>query len=407
MTPALAARASTALRWFAAEGAGALPHTGRTLADHLRGTYDVLVAWGQPERVCLAAVAHSVYSTDAFPDAVVGLDERERVRALIGAEAEELVYLYCTADRPAARDAAAAGGELPRIVDRRDGTVRPVPAAAVGDLAVLNLANLAEQGGHAELPPGHWVAAASRWGALARRWAEAVPPVLDDCRATVTEDEEQALLVAYRAGDFRGAASAVPWVGEPCVLLGRELGDADLCRRGAALLRRWATPWDKGRDLRFWLGLAGADADSGEGPAPASPDVRPRPLAHKLGLGPDRRLVLVDAPAGWSVPDQPAGLSVVRRLPREGRDGDVVVAFCRSMRDLHRREADLTARLGPTGALWVAWPRRAAGHNSDLTDQSIRAELLPLGLVDVKVAALGPDWSGLRFVWRKERRARH
>jgi hypothetical protein len=58
----------------------------------------------------------------------------------------------------------------------------------------------------------------------------------------------------------------------------------------------------------------------------------------------------------------------------------------------------------PGGALWVAWPRRAGGHDSDITDREIRALALPLGLVDVKVAALDQDWSGLRLVWRTEHR---
>ena len=53
----------------------------------------------------------------------------------------------------------------------------------------------------------------------------------------------------------------------------------------------------------------------------------------------------------------------------------------------------------------AAWPRRAAGHESDIRDQDIRDLALPLGLGDVKVAALDQDWSGLRLVWRKERRA--
>ena len=51
------------------------------------------------------------------------------------------------------------------------------------------------------------------------------------------------------------------------------------------------------------------------------------------------------------------------------------------------------------------WPRRAAGHDSDVTDDLMRKVVLPTGLVDVKVAAVGEDWSGLRFVWRKEVRA--
>jgi hypothetical protein len=59
----------------------------------------------------------------------------------------------------------------------------------------------------------------------------------------------------------------------------------------------------------------------------------------------------------------------------------------------------------PKSAMWwVAWPRKAAGHVSDINENLLRELLLPTGLVDVKVAALDEDWSGLKFVWRKELR---
>ena len=58
----------------------------------------------------------------------------------------------------------------------------------------------------------------------------------------------------------------------------------------------------------------------------------------------------------------------------------------------------------PAGGLWVAWPRKAGGHVSDISENDIRDVALPLGLVDNKVAALDDDWSGLRVVWRHERR---
>ena len=55
----------------------------------------------------------------------------------------------------------------------------------------------------------------------------------------------------------------------------------------------------------------------------------------------------------------------------------------------------------PRTPLWIVWPRRAAGHDSDVTENLLREVVLPTGLVDVKVAAVGEDWSGLRFVWRR------
>ena len=59
---------------------------------------------------------------------------------------------------------------------------------------------------------------------------------------------------------------------------------------------------------------------------------------------------------------------------------------------------------GYSGAIWAAWPRRAAGHSSDITDHVVREHALDLGLVDVKVAALDADWSALRLVWRVSNR---
>jgi hypothetical protein len=69
------------------------------------------------------------------------------------------------------------------------------------------------------------------------------------------------------------------------------------------------------------------------------------------------------------------------------------------------RTGRMNQSTAPAGAaLWIAWPRRAAGHRSDVTENLIREVALPLGLVDTKVAALDADWSGLKIVWRRERR---
>jgi len=91
---------------------------------------------------------------------------------------------------------------------------------------------------------------------------------------------------------------------------------------------------------------------------------------------------------------------------RTSTAADVVVAFFRELSALEDQIVDLSTRITVDGGLWVAWPRRAGGHHSDITDNSIRAAALPLGLVDVKVAALDEDWSSLKLVWRKELRRR-
>jgi hypothetical protein len=126
------------------------------------------------------------------------------------------------------------------------------------------------------------------------------------------------------------------------------------------------------------------------------------PLARKLGIRPGDVVALVGAPRAFALPDLPDGAQVRRSL---GTGGDVALAFVRRAADLAGVVGDAAAVLGPEDALWLLWPRRAAGHDSDVTENLLREVVLPTGLVDVKVAAVGEDWSGLRFVWRKEVRS--
>jgi hypothetical protein len=113
-----------------------------------------------------------------------------------------------------------------------------------------------------------------------------------------------------------------------------------------------------------------------------APGYSGRPQAVKLGLDP---------------PDGLAG-------PGPDGQADVIVAFFTEAGDIAAQIGDLGRLIYPAGALWVAWPRRAAGHRSDITENFIRDQALPIGLVDVKVAAIDNDWSGLRLVWRVENR---
>jgi len=124
------------------------------------------------------------------------------------------------------------------------------------------------------------------------------------------------------------------------------------------------------------------------------------PLARKLGIKAGSTLALDLAPAGWHVPALPEGVADV--LAPE--PADVVIAFFREEAELTDRLPALAQRIFPAGSLWVAWPRRAGGHRSDITENGLREHALPLGIVDTKVAAIDQDWSGLKFVWRRENR---
>ncbi len=120
--------------------------------------------------------------------------------------------------------------------------------------------------------------------------------------------------------------------------------------------------------------------------------------ARKLGLKDGMRVALIAPPEGWALVDPPDVSMVTRGV------ADVVIRFVRAAADIPVGLPSLEKRIFPSGAIWFAWPRRAGGHTSDVTDEAIRAVVLPRGLVDVKVCAIDDDWSGLRVVWRVERR---
>lgn len=120
----------------------------------------------------------------------------------------------------------------------------------------------------------------------------------------------------------------------------------------------------------------------------------------KLGILPGASWSVVDAPAGFSFEEPPDAAAEVPA----GSPADVVIAFVHVAADippiLHRHERAIF----PAGALWIAWPRRAGGHTSDITDAVVREAALARSLVDVKVAAINDDWSGLKLVWRRSAR---
>lgn len=129
-----------------------------------------------------------------------------------------------------------------------------------------------------------------------------------------------------------------------------------------------------------------------------------RSAAQKLGVKGESRVVLIDAPARWSIPGAPRGFRVDRRL---SAGFDIALWFVRSLARLRGDIKRVAAATAPAASLWIAWPRKAAGHESDVSEQAIREVILPLGLVDVKVAALDTDWSGVKLVWRLSHRPPH
>jgi hypothetical protein len=127
------------------------------------------------------------------------------------------------------------------------------------------------------------------------------------------------------------------------------------------------------------------------------------PLARKLGIKPGYRVVLLGAPDGFdaTLGELPDGVRVARRA---SGTADVIVTFHTRRAELERRLATLRALMAPASGLWIAWPKRAARVDTDMTEDVVREVALPTGLVDNKVCAIDETWSGLRLVIRLRER---
>ncbi len=123
------------------------------------------------------------------------------------------------------------------------------------------------------------------------------------------------------------------------------------------------------------------------------------PLPKKLGIADGHRLALVNPPGGFerTLGRLPAGVDLRRRL--RGR-ADVIVCFVTSRVQLERRIDVLRRALEPDGGLWIAWPKKASGVPTDVTENVVREIGVARGLVDNKVCAIDGVWSGLRLVYR-------
>jgi len=127
------------------------------------------------------------------------------------------------------------------------------------------------------------------------------------------------------------------------------------------------------------------------------------PLPKKLGVTAGARLMLLHAPDGFddTLGELPDGVTVVRRL---SGTADVVVAFIDRRAHFEAAIERLEQVIFPAGGLWIAWPKKASKVPTDMTEDVVREVALPRGLVDNKVCAIDDVWSGLRVVWRVERR---
>ncbi len=125
------------------------------------------------------------------------------------------------------------------------------------------------------------------------------------------------------------------------------------------------------------------------------------PLAKKLGIKEGCRVALLNAPDDFrpALDPLPDDVWIADSL-RGRRDLDVIVLFSTRRVPLVNRMEKAIPRLAERGGLWLAWPKKASNVETELSDGVVRELGLATGLVDNKVCAISPVWSGLRFVRR-------
>ena len=128
------------------------------------------------------------------------------------------------------------------------------------------------------------------------------------------------------------------------------------------------------------------------------------PLPAKLGIKPGQRAWLVDVPADVEARLE-VSLAETKRLSRLAAF-DVALVFVTSRALLAAALDRIAPKLDDAGMIWIAWPKKASGVKTDVTEDAVRADALPRGLVDVKVCAIDATWSGLKLVRRRELRSK-
>jgi len=133
----------------------------------------------------------------------------------------------------------------------------------------------------------------------------------------------------------------------------------------------------------------------------------PDPMEHetcqKLGIKEGARAIFINAPENYDkilgpLPDK---LSILNEL---NGPLDFIQFFTKSRAELEKELPKLKQLLVSNGMIWVSWPKKSSGVETDMTEDEVRRIAIPLQLVDIKVCAVDEIWSGLKLVIRVESR---
>lgn len=128
------------------------------------------------------------------------------------------------------------------------------------------------------------------------------------------------------------------------------------------------------------------------------------PLIRKLGIKPGFKIITVNEPVHYFelLGELPPKVTILKS--GEVRKADFIHLFAKDENSLRADFPPLIDKLDTDGMLWVSWIKGASKRDTDINSNDVRRLGLELGLVDIKVCAVDKDWSGLKFMYRKEDR---
>ncbi len=121
------------------------------------------------------------------------------------------------------------------------------------------------------------------------------------------------------------------------------------------------------------------------------------PLAKKLNLRDEQRCWFEGMPANIQDEIDEYALELMFvASPDEGVDAAHI--FVTSATSLESKLADLRQHVAPYGQVWVSWPKKGSGHETELDQAEVQRIGLAAGFIDTKKCAVDEIWSGLKFV---------
>jgi CheY-like chemotaxis protein len=125
------------------------------------------------------------------------------------------------------------------------------------------------------------------------------------------------------------------------------------------------------------------------------------PLPQKLGIKENILVGLIDPPKNLkqTIGDLPDGVKLVKNPKQKS---DLFLLFALFMGGLENNFEVMNHNLNDRGSVWIFWPKKTSGIESDLNQQEVRNYGLARGFVDYKVCSFDETWSGLKFCRRKK-----